>query len=83
MWCCQSASWYTLLLAITSMLSDIQEFYQFVNGIRAEGGQDEAEDVFGGLEAALKLNWQKVGTKVGIINPRRMREGYSSRSVCM
>jgi hypothetical protein len=24
-----------------------------------------------------------VGTKVGIINPRRMREGYSSRSVCM
>ena len=45
-------------------LSDIQEFYQFVNGIRAEGGGDDAEDVFGGLDAMLKLNWQKVGTKV-------------------
>ena len=46
------------------ILSDIQKFYQFVDGIRAEGGQDEAEDVFGGLDAMLKLNWQKVGTKV-------------------
>ena len=56
--------WYTLLFII-STLSDVQEFYQFVSGIRAEGGQDEAEDVFGGLNAVLKLNWQKVGTKVG------------------
>ena len=53
---------YSLFLC---SISDIQEFYQFVNGIRAEGGQDEAEDVFGGLNAVLKLNWQKVGTKVG------------------
>ena len=54
-----------VVLLLTSVLSDIQEFYQFVNRIRAEGGQDEAEDVFGGLDAMLKLNWQKVGTKVG------------------
>ena len=50
---------------ISPILSDIQRFYQFVNGIKAEGGGDGPEDVFGGLDAMLKLNWQKVGTKVG------------------
>lgn len=30
--------------------------------------QDRAEDVFGGLDAMLSLSWQRVGTKVGILN---------------
>ena len=57
-------------------LSDIQEFHRFVNGIRAEGGQDEAEDVFGGLDAVLKLNWQRVGTKVS--DPFMKMQVYSN-----
>ncbi len=46
--------------------SDVDEFYSFVDTIAAPGGVggDTAEDVFGGLEAATKLSWRKIGTKV-------------------
>ena len=46
---------------------DPAEFYRFVNKIEATGGGDDAEDVMGGLEAALtKLTWRDpdIGTKV-------------------
>ena len=46
------------------LISDLQEFYKFMDRIRADGGGDLAEDVFGGLDAMLKLNWPTRGTKV-------------------
>jgi hypothetical protein len=51
----------------TFVTSDLDEFYDFVDRItttpRGVGG-DTAEDVFGGLDAMLKLNWPTIGTKV-------------------
>jgi hypothetical protein len=44
----------------------LDQFYQFVENITTPGGVggDMAEDVFGGLDAMLKLNWPAIGTKV-------------------
>jgi len=37
---------------------DQSSFYNFVNAIRAKGGQDTAEDIMGGLQAAFtRLSW--------------------------
>ena len=46
--------------------SDLDEFYHFVDGITTPPnvGGDAAEDVFGGLDALLKLSWPTNGTKV-------------------
>ena len=48
------------------IFSDLGEFYRFVDSITTPGGVggDAAEDVFGGLDAVLKLNWPTTGTKV-------------------
>ena len=43
---------------------DVDRFYNFVGQIHAEGGHDTAEDVFGGLEAMLNLDWNEDGTNV-------------------
>jgi len=45
--------------------SDISEFVEFVSKIRAGGGDDGPEDVFGGLHCALNsLTWSQTTTKV-------------------
>ena len=48
------------------MIRDLDLFYNFVNGITTPDGVggDAAEDVFGGLDAVLKLKWRTVNTKV-------------------
>jgi len=47
----------------------VKEFKEFVSGICAEGGDDDAEDVMGGLKAVTKLSWRDgVLTKVGMQN---------------
>ena len=47
-------------------ISDLDKFYHFVDRITTPNGVggDTAEDVFGGLDAMLKLNWPTIGTKV-------------------
>ena len=47
----------------------VKEFKEFVSGICAEGGDDNAEDVMGGLKVVTKLSWRDgVLTKVGMQN---------------
>ena len=48
--------------------SDLVEFHHFVVEITTPDGVggDTAEDVFGGLDAMLKLSWPNVGTKVNL-----------------
>ena len=36
---------------------DMASFKEQLCNVRAAGGQDEPEDVFGGLEAASELDW--------------------------
>ncbi|PAV78648.1 hypothetical protein WR25_12819 [Diploscapter pachys] len=44
---------------------NVNEFRSYCGNVRAYGGGDGAEDVFGGLEAALKLKWSpNYSTKV-------------------
>ena len=47
-------------------ISDLDEFYHFVDRITTPSGVggDKAEDVFGGLDGMLKLKWPIIGTKV-------------------
>ena len=48
------------------LIRDLDEFYHFVDAITTPDGVggDTAEDIFGGLNAVLRLNWPRVGTKV-------------------
>ena len=67
--CIQCIVCYGFSNAITLHLTrtrDLDEFHRFVDAITTPFGvgRDGAEDVFGGLDAVLKLNWPKVGTKV-------------------
>ena len=39
---------------------DIDSFKSFVSGVEATGGADQCEDVFGGLEEAVGLDWTKM-----------------------
>lgn len=39
---------------------ELVDFKSFVNSVSATGGADECEDIFGGLEAALDLNWSNM-----------------------
>ena len=50
-------------------ISDLDEFHRFVDRITTPSGVggDTAEDVFGGLDAMLKLTWPTSGTKVYIV----------------
>uniref|UniRef100_A0A914QHB4 VWFA domain-containing protein n=1 Tax=Panagrolaimus davidi TaxID=227884 RepID=A0A914QHB4_9BILA len=42
-----------------------EEFREFVSSVPADGGGDQPEDVFGGIEKALELPWSnQCGTKV-------------------
>jgi len=51
----------------------VKEFKEFVSGICAEGGDDDAEDGMGGLKAVTKLSWRDgVLTKVGMQNLDRL-----------
>ena len=47
-------------------IRDLNRFYNFVDAITTPSGVggDTAEDVFGGLDAMLKLSWKTVNTKV-------------------
>ena len=36
----------------------IDEFKQFVGNLKAQGGDDAAEDVLGGLQSSINLNWK-------------------------
>jgi hypothetical protein len=45
------------LLEVFSFSEDYEQFKQFVAKIQATGGGDGAEDVFSGLNAAIKLDW--------------------------
>ena len=51
---------------MTFLIRDLDRFYNFVDGITTPSGVggDAAEDVFGGLNAMLKLSWKTVNTKV-------------------
>ena len=53
-------------LHATPLIRDLDQFHGFVDGIHTplSAGKDTAEDVFGGLNAALKLSWPAGGTKV-------------------
>eukprot|EP00803_Ostreobium_quekettii_P011476 evm.model.scf_761.1 EVM.evm.TU.scf_761.1 scf_761:19146-21246(+) len=45
-------------LSILHLTKDIHAFRTFVSLQKATGGDDEAEDVFGGLDAVLQLEWE-------------------------
>ena len=49
-----------------NFFSDLDRFYHFVDRITTPNGigGDIPEDVFGGLDAMLKLSWPTTGTKV-------------------
>ena len=49
-------------------LRNLNRFHRFVDAITTPDGVggDTAEDVFGGLDAILKLSWPKHGTKVHV-----------------
>ena len=43
----------------------IEDFDKFLGNLKATGGGDGPEDVFGGIDAALNLSWDpQCGTKV-------------------
>lgn len=49
-------------------MSDIKEFKrQFVAACDCTGGGDEAEDVLGGMQKALELNWDHNNTQVKVL----------------
>jgi hypothetical protein len=39
----------------------VDQFYSFCGSLVATGGEDEPEDVFGGLEKATQLGWTTDG----------------------
>jgi hypothetical protein len=39
----------------------VDAFHQFCGNLTASGGDDSPEDVFGGLEKAIALNWSTDG----------------------
>eukprot|EP01084_Bolivina_argentea_P257644 434108_1 len=41
---------------------DINQFKNFVQSLKAFGGDDGAEDVLGGLNATITLNWSELST---------------------
>ena len=50
---------------ILPFTTDVEEFKKFCGSIVATGGADSAEDVFGGLSNALKLEWSATaGTRL-------------------
>ena len=50
---------------VLDFVESIPKFRSFCASIRAEGGEDEPEDVFGGLNKTLQLGWSdSSGTKV-------------------
>lgn len=50
---------------ILSFLKNIKEFEKFVGSIGATGGGDAPEDVLGGLNKAIQLNWlESSGTRI-------------------
>uniref|UniRef100_A0AC34EZU3 Alpha-type protein kinase domain-containing protein n=1 Tax=Panagrolaimus sp. ES5 TaxID=591445 RepID=A0AC34EZU3_9BILA len=50
---------------ILNFTESVEEFQKFCSSIIAEGGDDSAEDVFGGIHKALNLEWrEEYGTKV-------------------
>lgn len=46
---------------VLNFVSAVTEFQEYVKGIDAVGGDDEAEDVVGGLNKAKDLNWDAAG----------------------
>ena len=45
-------------VTVMNFSQNADDFKKFVSAIRANGGADECEDVFGGLEQVIKLEWQ-------------------------
>jgi len=41
-----------------NLTEDISEVINFIAGIKAHGGGDKCEDIFGGLERVLDLDWK-------------------------
>ena len=60
-------------LHVILLIRDLDQFHSFVDGILTPlaAGRDMAEDVFGGLNAALKLSWPAGGTKVSYLIIKR------------
>ena len=58
-----------MLSSFLIKFSDLDQFYHFVDDITTPScvGGDIPEDVFGGLDAVLRLNWPAIGTKVSLI----------------
>jgi hypothetical protein len=51
-----------------SFTSNIEEFkIQFIAACDCTGGGDEAEDVLGGMQKALELNWDHNNTHVKVL----------------
>jgi hypothetical protein len=53
--------------SVLDFTEDIRGFKNFVNEVRADGGSDEAEDICGGFEKAIKQSWSENSTKVAVI----------------
>ena len=47
-------------IQMQNFTNNISSFRSFVSNVKAKGGGDEAEDVFGGLEKAGELSWTAV-----------------------
>ena len=54
------------MIIITIPIRNLDKLHHFLDGITTPHGVggDIAEDVFGGLDAMLRLSWPEVGTKV-------------------
>lgn len=40
------------------LTDDTEEVISFLNSVKATGGDDECEDIFGGLEKSISLGWK-------------------------
>jgi hypothetical protein len=61
-----------------NLTEDISAFVDFMDEIKAHGGGDQCEDVFGGLERVLTLDW-KLPTKILIHVGDSPQHGSRSR----
>lgn len=43
--------------SVLNFVDEISSFESFVGSVSADGGGDECEDIFGGLQEVLALNW--------------------------
>jgi hypothetical protein len=50
-----------LQFEVLDFADSVDAFHQFCSNLTASGGDDEPEDVFGGLEKAIALNWSTDG----------------------